>query len=125
VRNPISVVLAGSVALTIFLMGLPIYASPGHGQLELVESYVAATEALAADDFDKARASLLALARQSQGDLKVKAEVASSARDSMTLRSAFREVSEEVIALGVPMAMRSLSAECFATVPAGSKNVEA
>jgi hypothetical protein len=56
-------------------------------------SYMDAGTALAADDFDKARVSLTALATQGTGELKTRAQVAADAADISSMRDAFKELS--------------------------------
>jgi hypothetical protein len=105
VRKAISLPTIGVLAvhaLVIGLVGLRSYTFVGQDNPGITASYIAATEALAADDFPKAKAALIDLARQSKDDLKVRAEAAAAATDIMPMRTAFRELSEEIIALGVP-----------------------
>jgi hypothetical protein len=59
-------------------------------------SYVHASSALAVDDFERARQFLIALATESSGDLKARAQAAADARDIETMRAAFKTLTEEV-----------------------------
>jgi hypothetical protein len=56
-------------------------------------SYMDAATALAADDFDKARVSLTALAKQSTGEMQTKAQAAADAADIASMRESFKELS--------------------------------
>lgn len=56
-------------------------------------SYMDAATALAADDFDKARVSLTALAKQSTGEMQTKAQAAADAPDIAAMRESFKELS--------------------------------
>jgi hypothetical protein len=65
-------------------------------------NYIAAAEALAADNFVAAKSSLAALAKESQGVLKTLAETAANAADIAALRAAFKPLSETIIAMELP-----------------------
>ena len=64
--------------------------------------YVAAAEALAADDYAKAKTALTGLAADSQGDLKVKAQAAAGAANIAEMRKAFKPLSEVVAKMDLP-----------------------
>jgi len=68
----------------------------------LSPNYTAAQEALAADDYDKAKVALTALAAESTGDFQKETQVAASAPDIDSMRMAFRSASEILIKNGVP-----------------------
>jgi hypothetical protein len=102
-RSPTLMIAMGIMPLlTMHVLGAPRYMLVGQEEPAIVATYSVATEALAADDFEKARVTLTALARQSQGALRRKVDVALAAPDIRTMRAAFREVSEVIIPLGVP-----------------------
>ena len=65
-------------------------------------NYLAAQEALAGDDYAKARTALQGLAKGSEGDLKKLAQTAANAADIKTMRSAFKPLSEAVTKLELP-----------------------
>jgi hypothetical protein len=56
-------------------------------------SYMDAATALAADDFDKAKVSLTALAKQSTGEMQSRAQTAANAPDIVAMRESFKELS--------------------------------
>ena len=68
----------------------------------LSPNYAAAQEALAVDDFDKAKTALTALAAESTGDFQKEAQAASIAPDIESMRIAFRNASDILIKNGVP-----------------------
>ena len=59
-------------------------------------SYFHASSALANDDFSRAREFLRALASDSTGDLKARAEDAASAGDIETMRASFKALTEDI-----------------------------
>lgn len=65
-------------------------------------SYMDAATALSVDDFDKAKASLTALSRESTGDLQLKAQVAASAADIGAMRDSFKELSAMASGMQLP-----------------------
>jgi hypothetical protein len=64
--------------------------------------YISAQEALAADDFDKARAALQNLAQHADPSLVSLAKEAANAADITAVRTAFKPLSEEFIKGEVP-----------------------
>ena len=56
-------------------------------------SYMDAATALAADDFDTAKAALTALAKESTGELRAKAQAAASTGQIAAMRASFKELS--------------------------------
>ena len=64
--------------------------------------YVAAQEALAADNFAQAKAALADLAKESQGDVKIKAQAAAGAADIAGMRKAFKPLSEALVKMNIP-----------------------
>jgi hypothetical protein len=83
-------------------MSLSTYSFVEQDYSGITATYIAATKALAADDFAKAKTELLSLANQTSGDLKVRAHAAATASNIMNMRIEFRELSEKIIALGIP-----------------------
>ena len=68
----------------------------------LSPNYSAAQEALAVDDYDKAKVALTALAAESTGDFQKETQAAASAPDIDSMRLAFRSASDILIKSGVP-----------------------
>jgi hypothetical protein len=68
----------------------------------LSPNYTAAQEALAVDDYDKAKTALTALAAESTGDFQKETQAAASAPDINSMRMAFRSASDILIKSGVP-----------------------
>ena len=68
----------------------------------LSPNYTAAQEALAVDDYDKAKVALTALAAESIGDFQKETQAAASAQDIDSMRMAFRSASDILIKSGVP-----------------------
>ena len=68
----------------------------------LSPNYTAAQEALAVDDYDKAKVALTALAAESTGDFQKETQAAASAPDIDSMRMAFRSASDILIKSGVP-----------------------
>jgi hypothetical protein len=68
----------------------------------LSPNYTAAQEALAIDDYDKAKVALTALAAESTGDFQKEIQSAASAPDIDAMRMAFRSASDILIKSGVP-----------------------
>ena len=66
------------------------------------KSYFDAQGALAADDLAKARTALAALAQESSGDLKTKAQAATDAKDINSMRKGFKALSDVVIKMELP-----------------------
>src|SRR5687768_16019983 len=64
--------------------------------------YVAAAEALAADDFARAKTALTDLAKESQGEVKARAQAAADATNIAAMRKAFKPLSEVVVKMGLP-----------------------
>ena len=65
-------------------------------------NYINAASALAADDFDKAKAALTALAGESTGELKTKAQAAADAPQIAAMRDAFKAVSAIATEMQLP-----------------------
>jgi len=68
----------------------------------LSENYGGAQQALADDNFEKAKTSLNALAAESSGDFQKEIQTAASAPDIDSMRMAFRSASDILIKNGVP-----------------------
>ena len=68
----------------------------------LSPNYTAAQQALAVDDYDKAKVALTALAAESTGDFQKEVQTAASASDIDSMRMAFRSASDILIKSGVP-----------------------
>ena len=68
----------------------------------LSPNYTAAQEALAVDDYDKAKVALTALAAESTGDFQKETQAAAAAPDIDSMRMAFRSASDILIKSGVP-----------------------
>jgi len=82
------------VFFLLFLFGCaPKPAAPSH---LLPMSYFHASSALAADDFGRAREFLRALASESTGDLKARAESAAGAPEIEEMRESFKTLTEGV-----------------------------
>jgi hypothetical protein len=58
--------------------------------------YMHTASALAVDDVDKARESLIALAKVSNGDLQTRAQAAAGTADIEAMRESFKTLTEEV-----------------------------
>ena len=58
--------------------------------------------ALAADDFAKAKTALTDLAKESQGEVKARAQAAADAANIAAMRKAFKPLSEAVVKMGMP-----------------------
>jgi hypothetical protein len=83
------------IIITILSLGLGLWAGDqSHGKYLVFKHYVAAQEALAADDFKLAKSSLELLAKNSEEELKKLTESALKAGDLKTLREAFIPLSE-------------------------------
>jgi hypothetical protein len=68
----------------------------------LSPNYTAAQEALAVDDYDKAKTALTALEAESTGDFQKEIQAAATAPDIDSMRMAFRSASDILIKNGVP-----------------------
>ena len=88
----------------IVLMLLLAVSTIGQAQSNAAVStkYIAAAEALAADDYVKAKTALTGLAKESQGALKTKAQATADAKDIAAMRKAFHELSQDVIKMQMP-----------------------
>ena len=64
--------------------------------------YMDAAAALAADDLDKAKAALTALAKESTGELKTLAEAAAATGDIAATRDAFKALSKVATTMELP-----------------------
>lgn len=65
-------------------------------------NYIDAATALAADDFEKAKASLTALAKESTGDIKTLSQTAADTGDIAAMRAAFKPLSVLATSLELP-----------------------
>jgi hypothetical protein len=96
----------GPVCLGILCTGLLIFSSGcsknSAKAAPLSPNYSAAQEALAVDDYDKAKVALTALAAESTGDFQKETQAAASAPDIDSMRTAFRSASDILIRNGVP-----------------------
>jgi len=91
------------ILITVFSLGLGLWAGQmGHTKNLVFKQYVAAQEALAADDFKLAKSSLELLAKNSEGELKKLTESALKAGDLKTLREAFKPLSEAIAKAELP-----------------------
>jgi hypothetical protein len=68
----------------------------------LSPNYIAAQEALAADNYGDAKKALKALAAESSGEFGKQADEAASAPDLDSMRTAFRSASDVLIKNGIP-----------------------
>jgi hypothetical protein len=68
----------------------------------LSTNYIDAATALAADDFDKAKASLTALAKESNGEIKTLAQTAADTGDIAAMRAAFKPLSAAATSMELP-----------------------
>ena len=85
------------IIITILSFGLGLWAGDmGHEKPLVFKHYVAAQEALAADDFKLAKSSLELLAKNSEGELKKLTESALKTGDLKTLREAFIPLSKSI-----------------------------
>jgi hypothetical protein len=64
--------------------------------------YMDAATALAADDFDKAKVSLTALAKETTGDLQAKAQAAADTGQIAAMREAFKALSSIAVRMQLP-----------------------
>lgn len=72
------------------------------GKTAVSMKYVSAQEALAADDFVKAKAALSDLAKESQSDVKVLAQAAANSANIAGMRKAFKPLSVAVAKMELP-----------------------
>jgi len=97
--------LAG-ICMTVACAGLLIFAfgctPAASNAAPLSQNYSAAQEALAVDDFEKAKTALTALAAESTGDFQKEIQTAAASADIDTMRMAFRSASDILIKNGVP-----------------------
>jgi hypothetical protein len=85
------------------LFCLPAFAqAPQESKNLVISNNNAAQEALAGDDYEKARTALQALAKGSEGDLKTLSETAANAGNIKLMRLAFKPLSQAVIKLEIP-----------------------
>jgi hypothetical protein len=68
----------------------------------LPTSYMDAATALSVDDFDKAKVSLTALAKETTGEFQKKAQVTADAADIAAMRESFRELSALAAGMKLP-----------------------
>jgi hypothetical protein len=87
-------------AVLIMSVAIAVLAAPV--QTKISTNYFAAQEALAADNFTAAKTALAALAKESQGALKVQAQAGADAADIAALRRAFKTLSETIIKMELP-----------------------
>jgi hypothetical protein len=91
--------------LTIIVLAMVLALSSlivAQGNASVSTKYVAAAEALAADNYAKAKTELTALANESQGELKLKAQAAAGAANIADMRKAFKPLSEVVSKMDLP-----------------------
>ncbi|MBI2821461.1 MAG: DUF3347 domain-containing protein [Acidobacteria bacterium] len=74
----------------------------GEGENDWLGHYVAAQEALAADDHGKAKSALSSLAAASDGELKELADAAAAAKDIQAMRTAFKLLSDHLLKTKLP-----------------------
>lgn len=94
-----------TIIVTILIgLGMVLFAGPkGHEAKHLVfKQYVSTQEALAGDNFDKAKGSLELLAKHSEGEIKKLSEAALKAGDLNALRQAFKPLSELMAKMEIP-----------------------
>lgn len=65
-------------------------------------NYIDAATALSVDDFDKAKASLTALAKESSGEIKALAQTAADTGDIAAMRAAFKPLSVVATSMELP-----------------------
>jgi hypothetical protein len=95
--------LAGlGIACAVLLAAVSGCSSNSVKAAPLSPNYTAAQEALAVDDYDKAKVALTALAAESTGDFQKELQAAASAPDIDSMRMAFRSASEILIKSGLP-----------------------
>ncbi len=88
-------------AIVILALAIPgLSQAPASATVSL--KYVAAADALAADNFANAKAALASLANESQGDLKLKAQAAADAANIAAMRKAFKPLSEAIVKMNLP-----------------------
>jgi len=88
-----------AIAVLLIFTGL---AAPQQTTPVVSPKYFAAHEALAADDFAKAKTALADLTKESQGEVKARAQAAADAADIRAMRKAFKPLSEAVIKMALP-----------------------
>jgi len=94
------------IFITILSFGLGLWAGDmGHDNSMVLKNYIAAQEALAADNFKLAISSLELLAKNSEGELNKLTETALKAEDLKTLREAFQPLSESIAKAELPDGM--------------------
>src|SRR5687768_8452666 len=91
-----------NVLLVGLILGLSIVGVAQQSKGAISPHYIAAAEALAADNFAAAKTSLSALAKESQGVLKTQADTAANAPTITALRTAIKPLSETVITMELP-----------------------
>ena len=91
-----------NVLLACLIFGFSVIGAAQQNNGAVSPNYIAAAEALAADNFAAAKTSLAALAKESQGMLKTQAEAAAKASTIAELRTAFKPLSETVITMELP-----------------------
>lgn len=92
-------ILAASL---IVVLGSTIVFAQAQAKPAVSMKYVAAADALAADDYAKAKAALTDLAKESQGEVKARAQAAANAADIAGMRKAFKPLSEAVSTMAMP-----------------------
>ncbi len=85
----------------LFLVAIAACGSPDPAPPALID-YIAAQEALADDDLDRAQKALQGLVQNASPTLKPLAEKAASAADLVAVRTAFKPLSEEVMKNPIP-----------------------
>ena len=90
----------------------------------LSPNYIAAQEALSADNFDQAKTALTALAAESTGDFQKNIQDAATASDIDGMRMAFRSASDVLIKNGVPAEYAVAFCPMYQASKGGSKWVQ-
>ncbi len=65
----------------------------------IFKHYILAQEALASDNFKQAKSAIKSLAEESDGELKELSKAASAAKDLLSIREAFKPLSEYMVEL--------------------------
>lgn len=95
------------ILTVVTLLGMGPFVSAGmHGEtkeshMAHFNHYIAAQEALAADDFANAKKALMALAENSKGEFKKLVETAAGADDMKMMRKEFKQISAKIAGMSV------------------------
>src|SRR5512144_1961809 len=85
------------IACAVLWIAVPGCSTSSVKAAPLSPNYTAAQEALAVDDYDKAKTALSALAAESTGDFQKEIQSAASAPDIDSMRMSFRSASDILI----------------------------